>query len=135
MNYSIINKGNKMRSKVAALSTSILALIILTGCSSVPMDDSEVYDEYEPSGVEAKANSFDSKSYEKGVRDVLNDMRGRLAVNNDYVFMPPLKECGVWIPTRTINGVVVPAHETCVVYAPGYYVEKDQLFQVQGIKP
>lgn len=118
--------------------TSILALALIVGISgcttvattepaSTPASDSAMATDGE--------QKFDSEAYAKGVADVLHDMRGRLSVNNDFVFMPPLKECGVWIPTSTINGVVVPAHETCVVFAPGYYVEKSTLYEIEGVKP
>lgn len=117
----------KHNRKVLLIAYVFLASLMM-GCATV-----EYEDEYnEEITLES---SFDAEAYEQGVRDVLQDMRGRLAANNDYVFMPPIKECGVWIPTQTINGVVVPAHETCVVYAPGYYVKKENLYEIQGVKP
>lgn len=102
--------------------------IALSGCATVEYDD-ELTDEA------SLTSSFDAVAYEQGVRDVLQEMRGRLAANSDYVFLPPIKECGVWIPTQAINGVVVPAHETCVVYAPGYYVKKENLYEIKGVRP
>ncbi|TJY57365.1 hypothetical protein E4T66_18335 [Sinimarinibacterium sp. CAU 1509] len=63
-----------------------------------------------------------TQAYDTGVRDTLEEFRGRMQGRDGFVFQPPVLD---WVdmPSRVVNGALVPAHKEQVLVAPGRWVE------------
>ena len=62
-------------------------------------------------------------AYERGVRDTLEDFRGRMHARSGFVWEPPMIEM-VDMPAANINGAIYPAHRAPVIIRPGRWVEE-----------
>lgn len=92
-----------------------VSLIVLSGCTIVR--------KYEEPDVKTMQR-VQQQAYEAGVKDVLQDMKGKTQASERFVYQPPQVECGVRVPPQVIGGALYPAHETCVTVAPGQWVEQ-----------
>lgn len=63
-------------------------------------------------------------AYERGVRDILEDFRGRTRASEGFTYEPPVIEY-IEMPARAINGAVYPSHEQPVIYRSGRWVERN----------
>lgn len=89
---------------------------LLSGCTVVrPYEEADV----------AAMQRVQQRAYEAGVKDVMQDMKGKLQGTERFVYQPPLVECGVRVPGQVMNGALYPSHETCVTVAPGQWIEQE----------
>jgi len=72
----------------------------------------------------APLSALERQAYEKGVQDVLIDMKGKMRARDRFTWEAPIIQCGVEIPGRVINGMLVPSHNECVQIAPGRWIEE-----------
>jgi hypothetical protein len=63
-------------------------------------------------------------AYEQGVRDTLEDFKGRMRASSGFVWEPPLIEW-VAMPAQQINGAIYPSHKAPVIIRPGRWVEEN----------
>lgn len=109
----------------AALMYSLAALCV--GCSAnyEPRESIvETAKAAKKTPIKAPQTVLERRAYEKGVQDVLIDMKGKMRARNRFTWEPPNIQCGTQIPGRVINGMLVPAHEECVQIAPGRWIEE-----------
>lgn len=113
--------GAQRRALIAFMALSVL----LTGCSSYEPRET-ILDEQPQQQVEmyTPKTELERQAYQAGVREVLTDMKGKMRARDRFTWDAPIIECGVEIPARTLNGMVVPAHEQCVQIAPGRWTEE-----------
>lgn len=83
-------------------------------------DQNEIRESQKP----APQTVLERQAYEKGVQDVLTDMKGKMRARNRFTWEQPNIQCGVQIPGRVVNGMLIPAHEECVQIAPGRWTEE-----------
>lgn len=98
------------------LSYLIVVSLLLPGCMVVR--------QYKEADVTAMQR-VQQQAYEAGVKDVLQDMKGKLQGTERFVYQPPQVECGVRVPAQVIDGALYPSHETCVTVAPGQWIEQE----------
>ncbi|MFO6998255.1 hypothetical protein P3D53_28845 [Pseudomonas aeruginosa] len=112
-----------------ALTTAIT--ILLAGCASKYEPRESIVDEAkaaEKEKIVAPQTVLERQAYEKGVQDVLIDMKGKMRARDRFTWEAPIIQCGVEIPGRVINGMMVPTHEECVQIAPGRWIEEAPTF-------
>jgi len=63
-------------------------------------------------------------AYAQGVRDTLQDFKGRMRARSQFVWEPPIVEM-VEMPAANMNGAIYPRHVTPVIIAPGRWVEEN----------
>lgn len=118
---------NKLRN--AALL--ILIALICAGCSSNYEPRENIVDQAkaaEKPKIKAPQSVQERRAYEKGVQDVLTDMKGKMRARNRFTWDAPIIQCGVQIPGRVVSGMMVPNHEECVQIAPGRWIEEAPTF-------
>lgn len=71
---------------------------------------------------------LERRAYEEGVSQVLTDMKGKMRARDRNTWDAPRVQCGVKIPGRVINGMLVPEHDECVQIAPGRWTEEAPTF-------
>lgn len=119
--------SKKLRNAAFIISTAIL----LTGCASKYEPRESIVDEAkaaEKVKIYAPQTVLERQAYEKGVQDVLIDMKGKMRARDRFTWEPPIIQCGVQIPGRVVNGMMVPTHEECVQIAPGRWIEEAPTF-------
>ena len=109
-----------------------LALVI-TGCSTKYEPRENIIDEAKAlasakSKIVAPQSVQERRAYEKGVQDVLIDMKGKMRARDRFTWDAPIIQCGVQIPGRVVNGMLIPSHEQCVQIAPGRWIEEAPTF-------
>lgn len=101
--------------------------LVCAGCSSKYEPRESIIDEakaQEKPKIAAPQSVQERRAYEKGVQDVLIDMKGKMRARDRFTWEAPIIECGVQIPGRVVNGMLVPSHEECVQIAPGRFIEE-----------
>jgi hypothetical protein len=78
--------------------------------------------------IKAPETVLERQAYERGVQDVLTDMKGKMRARDRFTWEAPIIQCGVQIPARVINGMLIPAHNECVQIAPGRWIEEAPTF-------
>jgi len=63
----------------------------------------------------------DKQAYSQGVRHILEDVKGKMHGSEAFIFEPGIIECGITVPGRALNGMVIPRHEQCLLVRPGSY--------------
>ncbi len=107
------------------------AAIALAGCSSKYEPRESIVDDAkaaEKEKIVAPQSVLERQAYEKGVQDVLIDMKGKMRARDRFTWEPPIIQCGVEVPGRVVNGMMVPTHEECVQIAPGRWIEEAPTF-------
>lgn len=99
------------------------------GCSSKYEPRESIIDEAKAEAlakpkIVAPQSVQERRAYEKGVQDVLIDMKGKMRARDRFTWEAPIIECGIQIPGRVVNGMLVPSHEECVQIAPGRFIEE-----------
>lgn len=106
----------------------ILPLCVLAvGCASDYEGRESIVDEataQQPDKRSKPLSVMERQAYEKGVQDVLIDMKGKMRARDRFTWEAPIIQCGVEIPGRVLNGALVPSHEECVQIAPGKWIEE-----------
>ena len=101
--------------------------LLVTGCAS-DYEPRESIVDVEKAAVKQKIVApqtvQERRAYEKGVQDVLIDMKGKMRARDRFTWENPIIECGVSIPGRVVNGMMIPSHEECVQIAPGRWIEE-----------
>jgi hypothetical protein len=114
------------------LKTLLLPCLAITcvGCSSKYEPRETIIDERAANRVELyePATELERQAYQKGVQDVLTDLKGKMSARNRFTWESPIVECGVVIPARVMNGTLIPSHEECVQIAPGRWTEEAPTF-------
>lgn len=64
--------------------------------------------------------------YERGVRDTLEEFKGRRDAREGFIWEPALVE-QVWVPGQVVNGAFVPGHYEHVVVRPGGWIEANSV--------
>lgn len=109
-----------------------ISALLLAGCSSKYEQRETIVDDQERAAKQEKKKApmtvLERHAYEKGVSDVLTDMKGKMRARDRFTWEAPIVECGVRIPGRVVNGMLIPAHEECVQIAPGRWIEESPTF-------
>ncbi|MFL1449109.1 hypothetical protein ACI77O_12010 [Pseudomonas tritici] len=110
-------------------NTALLLSIALVcaGCSSTYEPRENIIDEakaQEKPKIIAPQTVLERRAYEKGVQDVLIDMKGKMRARDRFTWETPIIQCGVTIPSRVVNGMMIPSHNECVQIAPGRWIEE-----------
>jgi hypothetical protein len=114
-----------MWNKSGLTASALIAALLLAGCSSYEPRET-ILDE-EPAEIEelyVPKTELERRAYEEGVQQVLIDMKGKMRARDRFTWDAPIIECGVRIPARVQNGMLVPSHEECVQIAPGRWTEE-----------
>lgn len=105
----------------------VLPVLLASGCSSNYEPRESIVDEQKAKQqvrISAPQTVQERRAYEKGVQDVLVDMKGKMRARDRFTWEAPIIQCGVQIPGRVVNGMLVPSHEECVQIAPGRFIEE-----------
>lgn len=105
--------------------------LLCSGCASSYEPRESILDEakaMEKPKSKAPQSVQEKRAYEKGVQDVLIDMKGKMRARDRFTWDAPIVQCGVQIPGRVVNGMLVPSHEECVQIAPGRWIEEAPTF-------
>jgi len=116
-----------MFKKLRNFAFVIPVALIVAGCSSKYEPRESILDEAkanEKVKITAPQTVQERRAYEKGVQDVLVDMKGKMRARDRFTWEAPIIQCGVQIPGRVVNGMLVPTHEECVQIAPGRWIEE-----------
>ncbi len=103
-------------------------LALLTGCASSPREappapeGAAAQQAETPQEVrdEAAQDAAVREAYERGVRDVLEDYRGRMRASEHFVYEPPVIEY-VDMPAEIRSGALYPSRSEPVIISPGGY--------------
>lgn len=113
--------------------TPLLLLLTLSGCASwlpkfsAPADDTTASAETPPDKTYQPADpEFYKRAYEQGVRDTLQEYKGRMRAREEYVYEPPLVQ-EVDMPARIVGGTFYPAHKEKVIVRPGRWVQENSV--------
>lgn len=102
-------------------TTALVALALLaSGCASTPPEETS----YSESQVQDRLSEVERRAYAEGVREVMQDMAGKLRAQKRFVYEPSVQTCGVQVPGRIANGSYIPPHETCVIESRGRFIER-----------
>ncbi len=104
---------------------------IAAGCASKYEQRETILDQEKAARLmqkKAPQSVLERQAYEKGVQDVLTDMKGKMRARDRFTWEAPIIECGVMIPARVVNGMLIPSHEECVQIAPGRWIEEAPTF-------
>lgn len=112
-----------MLHKLAAASLGF-ALSLLVGCSTPYEPRETIVDRTQETAVAAKQREIETRAYKEGVRQTLTDFKGKMRARDRFTWQPPIVQCGTRIPSRVVNGALIPSHETCVTISPGHYTEE-----------
>lgn len=114
---------------MAKLRESVVAgalVVLLAGCSE-KYEPRETIVDQEPRPVKelyVPKTEFERRAYAEGVSQVLTDMKGKMRARDRFSWDAPQVNCGVKIPGRVVNGMLIPEHEECVQIAPGRWTEE-----------
>lgn len=111
-----------MSHKTHALVIACVAAL-LSGCSAPYEPRESIVEEATPQ-PSAKQLEIEKRAYEEGVRQTLTDLKGKMKARERFTWQPPIVQCGTKIPSRLVNGTIIPAHETCVTISPGHWTEE-----------
>jgi hypothetical protein len=120
-----------MFKKLLKAAVILPIVIFASGCSSDYVPRESIVDEskaMERPKTAAPQTVLERQAYEKGVQDVLIDMKGKMRARNRFTWDAPIIHCGVQIPGRVVNGMLVPSHTECVQIAPGRWTEEAPTF-------
>lgn len=101
--------------------------LLCAACSSKYEPRESIVDqakEAEKPKIAAPQTVQERRAYEKGVQDVLIDMKGKMRARDRFTWEAPIIQCGVTIPGRVVNGMLIPSHDECVQIAPGRWIEE-----------
>lgn len=101
---------------------AISVALTLAGCASKPEMPPETVAKSE---MEARLSETERRAYAEGVREVMQDMAGKLRAQKRFVYEPTVQTCGVHVPGRIANGSYIPPHETCVIESRGRFIERE----------
>jgi hypothetical protein len=72
------------------------------------------------------------RSYDEGFRAgkeiIAAEFRTRSELNQPYVWQPPMVS-EVDMPSRVVNGMMIPAHRELVIVKPGYWVRTENILE------
>lgn len=120
-----------MLKKLRNVALLVPICVMSAACSSkYEPRESIVEEEKVAREVQKKAPEtvLERQAYERGVQDVLTDMKGKMRARDRFTWEAPIIQCGVQIPARVINGMLIPAHNECVQIAPGRWIEEAPTF-------
>lgn len=120
-----------MSMKLLNTITLMSITLLLTACSDKYEPRESILDESRAEvrpKIEAPQTVQEQRAYEKGVKDVLTDMKGKMRARDRFTWDAPIIQCSVRIPGRVVNGMLVPSHEECVQIAPGRWTEEAPTF-------
>lgn len=98
------------------------AMLLVVGCASKPEPEPHTVSKSE---MDARLSETERRAYAEGVREVMQDMAGKLRAEKRYVYEPSVQTCGVQVPGRIANGSYIPPHETCVIESRGRFIERE----------
>jgi hypothetical protein len=120
-----------MLKKLRKTALLLPIFLAIAGCSEKYSPRESIVDDQKAAAklaVKAPQSVLERQAYEKGVQDVLVDMKGKMRARDRFTWDAPMVQCGVQIPARTVNGMLIPAHEECVQIAPGRWTEEAPTF-------
>lgn len=110
------------------LKATLLSLTLsVVGCSAKYEPRETIVDTQEdiaPKELYAPKTALERRAYQEGVAQVLTDMKGKMRARDRFTWDAPHIQCGVRIPGRVVNGMLIPEHNECVQIAPGRYTEE-----------
>lgn len=98
------------------------AIFLIGGCASQPETKPHTVLKSE---MDERLSETERRAYAEGVREVMQDMAGKLRAERRYVYEPSVQTCGVQVPGRIANGSYIPPHETCVIESRGRFIERE----------
>lgn len=117
-----------MSKKLLKAAVLVSVAVAAAGCASKYEARETILDDQAKEAaalrVKAPQSVMERRAYEKGVEDVLTDMKGKMRARDRFTWEAPIIECGVLIPGRVVNGMLIPSHEECVQIAPGRFIEE-----------
>lgn len=111
---------------------TLLLLLTLSGCASwlpkfsAPAEDTSASAETTDKSYQPADPEFYKRAYEQGVRDTLQEYKGRMRAREQYVYEPPLVQ-EVDVPARIIGGTFYPEHKQKVIVRPGRWVQENSV--------
>lgn len=106
---------------------AFLCIALTAGCSAKYEPRETIVDTDQSKPVKelyAPKTELERRAYSEGVSQVLTDMKGKMRARDRFTWDAPQVQCGVRIPGRVVNGMLVPEHEECVQIAPGRWSEE-----------
>ncbi len=115
-----------MSTKLLKTLAAVAAFASIAACSSkYEPRESIVAEQAKPiKPLYTPQTELERRAYEEGVTQVLTDLKGKMRARDRFTWDPPMIECGVEIPARVQNGMLVPSHKECVQIAPGRWTEE-----------
>lgn len=115
-----------MATKLLKTLAAVAAFASIAACSSkYESRESIVAEQAKPiKPLYTPQTELERRAYEEGVTQVLTDLKGKMRARDRFTWDPPMIECGVEIPARVQNGMLVPSHKECVQIAPGRWTEE-----------
>ncbi len=111
-----------------SISVLLASVFITSACSTKHEPRATILDDKKRAAAEQAyykpRTELERQAYEQGVREVLVDMKGKMRARDRFTWDAPIIECGVQIPARVVNGMLIPSHEQCVQIAPGRWTEE-----------
>lgn len=100
-------------------------ILALAGCSSYEPRETILDEQKAPMPeMYTPKTELERQAYQEGVTQVLTDLKGKMRARDRFTWDAPIVECGVQIPARVENGMLVPSHQQCVQIAPGRWTEE-----------
>ncbi len=109
----------------------LAAMITASGCSAKYEPRETIVDTAKDKPVKelyAPKTELERRAYSEGVAQVLTDMKGKMRARDRFTWDAPQIQCGVRIPGRVVNGMLIPEHDECVQIAPGRWSEEAPTF-------
>lgn len=118
---------------MARLRNAFLLILALlgAGCSAKYEPRETIVDAQKdtaPKELYTPKTELERRAYQEGVAQVLTDMKGKMRARDRFTWDAPHIQCGVKIPGRVVNGMLIPEHLECVQIAPGRYTEESPTF-------
>jgi hypothetical protein len=109
----------------AGLAVAALSVLIVSGCSSYePRETILAEGPVDAGTLYTPKTELERRAYQEGVEQVLLDMKGKMRARDRFTWEAPIVECGVEMPARVLNGMLIPSHQTCVQIAPSRVTEE-----------
>jgi hypothetical protein len=113
--------------------------LILSGCAATLVTDGEIpsaenqetaaagcpYPREQPAGCDELKKAYDD-GFRAGKEIIAAEFRTKTELNQPYVWKPPMISA-VDMPTRVVNGVMIPAHRELVIVKPGCWVRTEKI--------
>jgi hypothetical protein len=104
------------------LKIAPIVIVLQLGCAQQEISDKTIFTDRNNNPqvpLYVPESEAERRAYAQGVKQVLEDFKGKMQASESFVYEPGVIECGVKIPGRVVNGALIPSHEECVLIKPG----------------